>query len=318
MLTGSPDVTEYCVLLPRTLQREPLAVGVTEWCALDCEPGVLKGFKWRIGLFFLFCILVYIDIFGVFTVLSLLPLGCILDRGSNKHLIYSSYTSIKMAPGIGNVVLPTPVYIPTKQASQQGPQQQSSLHHHSLITTDSKALQFHAAASLQLKSGQFQDNNQALPSNDLLITSPYNDPRHLLDLKTLDTANQLLAKALTIFQPIRADYATAPYLDSFNWQAVFDFLRDLAQREEGFHWTRQSFYVVAFRSRLFPDADSERLGELDAYSHQEATTSGGLLKYWFGVKNGNCENLATCELSFTFFNTHVGRSSELTSDRSLA
>lgn len=225
-----------------------------------------------------------------------------------------------MAPGIGNVVLPTPVYTPTKQVfpSQQGPQQQSSLHHHSLITTDSKALQFHAAASLQLKSGQFQDNNQALPSNDLLITSPYNDPRHLLDLKTLDTANQLLAKALTIFQPIRADYATAPYLDSFNWQAVFDFLRDLAQREEGFHWTRQSFYVVAFRSRLFPDADSERLGELDAYSHQEATTSGGLLKYWFGVKNGNCENLATCELSFTFFNSHVGRRSELTSDRSLA
>lgn len=202
-----------------------------------------------------------------------------------------------MAPGIGNVVLPTPVYIPTKQASQREPQQQSSLHHHSLITTDSNALQFHAAASLQLKSGQLQDNGHTLPSNDLLITSPYNDPRHLLNLKTLDTANQLLAKALTIFQPIRADYATAPYLDSFNWQAVFDFLRELAQHKEGFHWKRQSFYVVAFRSRLFPDADSGRLGELDAYSHQEATASGGLLKYWFGVKNGNCENLATCELS---------------------
>ena len=54
MLTGSPDVTEYCVLLPRTLQREPLAVGVTEWCALDCEPGILKGFKW-LWSFLWFC-----------------------------------------------------------------------------------------------------------------------------------------------------------------------------------------------------------------------------------------------------------------------
>lgn len=43
MPKGSPEVTEYCVLLPRTLQRGQLGVGVTEWCALDCEPGILKG-----------------------------------------------------------------------------------------------------------------------------------------------------------------------------------------------------------------------------------------------------------------------------------
>lgn len=41
MPKGSAEVTEYCVLLPRTLQRGQLGVDVTEWCALDCEPRIL-------------------------------------------------------------------------------------------------------------------------------------------------------------------------------------------------------------------------------------------------------------------------------------
>lgn len=206
-----------------------------------------------------------------------------------------------MAPGIGNVALPIPIYVPSAKQAAPLPQreaQQSPLHHHSLITTDSNALQFHAAASLQLKSGRFQEIfTQSSPSNeggDLLITSPYNAPPHLLDLSTVDTANQLFAKALTIFQPIRDDYAAAPYLDSFNWSAVIEFLRHLAE-EEGYRWTRQSFYVVAFRSRLFDDVDRDRLSDLDAHSHREASQSGGLLKYWFGSKDGENRNLATCK-----------------------
>lgn len=133
--------------------------------------------------------------------------------------------------------------------------------------------------------------------DDLLISSPYTTAPHLLDLRSLDTPNRLLARALTVLTPIRDDYATAPYLDSFNWTAVFEYLRDLTEKT-GHQWTRQTFYVVAFRSILYPDVDGERLGALDAHSHREATESGGLLKYWFGTKNAKRENLATCQFPF--------------------
>ena len=134
---------------------------------------------------------------------------------------------------------------------------------------------------------------ETAPQNkeDLIITSPYAD--HLLNLESLDTPNQLLAKALTILQPIRPDYARVPsYTETFNWEQVFTLLRQLSH--EGSTWKRRHFYVVVFPSILSPDADSQRLHELDKQSHREATVSGGLLKYWFGVKDEARRNLATC------------------------
>ncbi|KAL2834538.1 hypothetical protein BJY01DRAFT_259563 [Aspergillus pseudoustus] len=131
------------------------------------------------------------------------------------------------------------------------------------------------------------------PENNLLITSPYTTPDHLLDLSTLDTANRLLARALAILTPIRDDYATAPYTESFNWPAVFEKVHELSTAEDH-RWTRQRFYVVAFRSILLADVDGDRLSLLDERSHAEAVASGGLLKYWFGSKNAKRENLATC------------------------
>lgn len=53
-------------------------------------------------------------------------------------------------------------------------------------------------------------------NDDLLIVSPYVEEAHLLDLKTVDTANQLLAKGLVELKCLREDYATAPYVDIFN------------------------------------------------------------------------------------------------------
>lgn len=50
----------------------------------------------------------------------------------------------------------------------------------------------------------------------LLAVSPYEDEEHLLDLRTVDTANQLLAKALVGLKCLRDDYATAPYVEIFN------------------------------------------------------------------------------------------------------
>ncbi|KKZ67258.1 hypothetical protein EMCG_07063 [[Emmonsia] crescens] len=163
--------------------------------------------------------------------------------------------------------------------------------HHRLVTDDSNALKFQAASSLQLQHGlKYQE---AASSSSHLITSPYNQEGHHLDLHTLEPSNQLLAKALTVLKPVRSDYATAEYVESFNWQFVMDVLRDLAAAES-YEWKQQSFYVVTFRSVLLPTADPDRLTELDSYSHEEATASGGLLKYWFGTKDEQLRNLATC------------------------
>lgn len=130
-------------------------------------------------------------------------------------------------------------------------------------------------------------------TDKLLVVSPYTSPPHLLDLARYSRASQLFANALTFFQPVREDYATAEYTKSFNFAQVIKTLKFLS-REEGYTWKKTEFYVVSFRSKLSPDADPERLFELDAYSHQEAMASGGLLKYWYGVKDQNRRNLATC------------------------
>jgi hypothetical protein len=165
---------------------------------------------------------------------------------------------------------------------------------HTHISSNFDDLKFNAAASLQLRWSH--EEQQSIPTtipDTRLIASPYNEAPHLLDLETLDTQSRLLALALSFFKPVRDDYATGEYLESFNWNEVFDFVKDFAEAE-GHIWTRQSFYVVSFRSKLQPGVDNDHLHALDAYSHQEAIASGGLLKYWFGTKNGERQNLATC------------------------
>ena len=112
----------------------------------------------------------------------------------------------------------------------------------------------------------------------LLVVSPYDEEAHLLDLRTLDIPNQLLAKALTRLKCLRPDYATAPYVDIFNWDEVVEIVRESAL-EIGFKWNETSFYIVAFRSQIPPTTVYEDLGALDKAAHAEATASGGFLKY---------------------------------------
>lgn len=164
---------------------------------------------------------------------------------------------------------------------------------HDLVTSDFDELKFQAAASRQLQLGDGDTQYDSSDIDSRLIASPYNGSPHLLDLNSLDTQSRLLSLALAYFTPIRDDYATAEYLDSFNWAEVFDLLK-LFSEAEGHSWMKQTFYVVSFRSTLHPGVDNDHLHDLDAYSHQEATTSGGLLKYWFGTKNEKRQNLATC------------------------
>jgi hypothetical protein len=165
---------------------------------------------------------------------------------------------------------------------------------HDLKTTP---LQAAAPRSLQTNhrvSGKGVDAHAAIDLNAThLISSPYPDLANQLHLKDLEQPFRLFAFALSILRPIRDDYATAPYLESFNWHEVFALLRSLCE-QTGFEWKEFGFYVVIFRSKLLKDADRERLGLLDQKSHEEACASGGLLKYWFGSTDEKRRNLATC------------------------
>ena len=127
-------------------------------------------------------------------------------------------------------------------------------------------------------------------------SSPYPDPLNKLDLRDLSQPLRLFAFALTQWKAIRPDYATAPYMATFNWDEVFEILRELCA-EVGIQWKPSEFYVVIFRSQLRTEADRAKLGELDQMSHQEACASGGLLHYWFGSPNAERQNLATCKSS---------------------
>ena len=111
-----------------------------------------------------------------------------------------------------------------------------------------------------------------------VVSSPYTDDAHLLDLQTLDVENQLLARALTELSCTRDDYATAPYVDSFNWNECIAELKHLA-KDHNHEWRETSFYIVAFRSQIPPTTLYSELGELDKAAHLEAVQSGGLLKY---------------------------------------
>lgn len=110
-----------------------------------------------------------------------------------------------------------------------------------------------------------------------LLVSPYDEQDHLLDLQTVDTANQLLAMALVSMQCQRKDYATAPYINIFNWQIIVQELQRLITANS-YNWREQSFYIVVFRSQIPPTTIYGDLGRLDKAAHAEATRSGGFLK----------------------------------------
>jgi hypothetical protein len=169
----------------------------------------------------------------------------------------------------------------------------------SLITTKFDSLRFEAAAYGQLDVSLVNNHSATHQSptpllSSQLISSPYNNPGHYLDLTTLDAPNLLLAKALTALKPLRADYATAPYTEALNLSSVVNLVRKFAV-DEGHEWKEQVFYVVSFRSKLKEVIDNELLYKLDYESHREACESGGLLKYWFGGPSGERRNLATCK-----------------------
>ncbi|QSZ29882.1 hypothetical protein DSL72_004400 [Monilinia vaccinii-corymbosi] len=155
----------------------------------------------------------------------------------------------------------------------------------------SNALESSASVQIPPSSSRIDSSSE----DRYLVVSPYDEKPHLLDLETLDKPNQLLARALVGLKCLRADYATAPYIETFNWKEIIDSLGELA-KTSNHTWKEEAFYIVVFRSQVPPGtvAHYSDLGVLDKAAHAEATESGGFLKYWFGEPDKNGRNLATC------------------------
>lgn len=137
-----------------------------------------------------------------------------------------------------------------------------------------------------------------ITTTHLIRSSPYFDEEHALDLKTLPQNYQILALALEGLQAHR-DYANLPYEEAFNLKEVLSLIRHYSE-QLGYDFPDTEAYVIAFRSVLKPEVQTsvekrKFLAKVDKLSHQEANSSGGLLKYWFGVPNDSeAKNLATC------------------------
>lgn len=128
------------------------------------------------------------------------------------------------------------------------------------------------------------------PDPDLIIASPYPEPAHLLRLSTLSRPYRLLAQSLTHLRPLTPTYATIPYKHAFNWPEIISSLASQLEPDENFE---EDFFIIVFRSQVPVGTSRPYLGILDREAHVEATRAGGLLKYWFGVVDGEGRNLAT-------------------------
>jgi hypothetical protein len=124
-------------------------------------------------------------------------------------------------------------------------------------------------------------------ANHFIVSSPY--PDHLLELATLDEPSKELAIVLQELTP-NEGYLDLPYDQAFNWSTILPKLSP--------NFPATEFYIVAFQSHLaLSSVNSGIVDELhaqDKLSHFEASESGGLLKYWFGVPASDRRNLATC------------------------
>lgn len=128
---------------------------------------------------------------------------------------------------------------------------------------------------------------------------PYFDEAHFLHLSTLTPDYQAFALALQHLVVRDARYAFDTYEETFNIKEIILKAREYAY-ELNTTFENTSVYIIAFRSILKEEVQqsvSKRqwLSEIDKASHYEATESGGLIKYWYGVPDDeHAQNLATC------------------------
>jgi hypothetical protein len=84
-----------------------------------------------------------------------------------------------------------------------------------------------------------------------LIVSPYTEDDHLLRLDSVEPQCQFIARALTVMQVLRPDYATSPYFETFNWPEVIAQLRQILT-SNGHKWQEQKSQDDARRGGTGP------------------------------------------------------------------
>ena len=82
--------------------------------------------------------------------------------------------------------------------------------------------------------------------------------------------------------PVRADHATAPIDEGFDWDRCLESV------------TGGPWYLVVFRSVRRPEADAEILTEFDDLAHLEARGVGGLRLYFKGEAGPDRSCLSLC------------------------
>lgn len=88
--------------------------------------------------------------------------------------------------------------------------------------------------------------------------------------------------ALAGLMPTAETYARLPLADAFTWS-------DCEATIEPGEW-----YLVAFRSTIRPDADTDRLREYDDFAHAEASESPGFVHYYKGPLESDGSCLSFC------------------------
>jgi hypothetical protein len=80
------------------------------------------------------------------------------------------------------------------------------------------------ASRLKDMAPSFEGTLKKSESSKLLVSSPYPGVTHQLDLSSVDETSRTLALALQQWRPIKDDYPSQSYVESFNWQEVIDLL----------------------------------------------------------------------------------------------
>jgi hypothetical protein len=109
-----------------------------------------------------------------------------------------------------------------------------------------------------------------------------------------------MTRALQVFDKKNESYAIEEidYEQSLTISATVERLRELVKQEPNFIWTRKTYFIVAYYSRLRAGLDQSHyraLAELDERAFCEGMQSKALIKYWYGNPDSVGRNLATCK-----------------------
>jgi hypothetical protein len=93
----------------------------------------------------------------------------------------------------------------------------------------------------------------------------------------------------TEITPVDEDYRYKPIQEGFDFEKIISDTEKIRGNLAG-----KALYLVVFRSKLKPGADTSKVTQLDAAAHEEALTSDEFYAYFQGERNDEHEALSMC------------------------